>query len=328
MTSFHTKRSAPKPIIIILAWATVGALGILSLSGSLLMASVFLGGSSNDSSIQRFFILFGFLGIHALLLLIISLWRSRKRLFVQQLLVGVWIGVAIYTLFAGGGTVAYIADNVSSDNATTTTCSSPLEQYRNHGSAIVPIRTNDGIGSGVIIDDKGTVLTANHVIDGAKEIYANYSTGKIGATVLATAPQYDLALLKLTTFNPEYFTLATNYTTGDDVLVYGYPYNALTAGSPSVTSGIVSRVLTIADLRMTQADFSDGLEYIQTDAAVNSGNSGGALIGNCGLIGIVVSVSDSAQLSDYVGAVSEQGISFAVSTKTAAQAFNLPIANQ
>ena len=324
MTEQNKKRKVPKAIIVIAAWLTIVILAVASILLAILLSSVFLSNYSEDTIGLRYVILFGFFGLQVLIFMIFGLWRYRKKIYVQQFLIGLFIGAVIYGFFFAGGTIIYVAHN-SSESKVVGECSSPLEQYQSYGSAIVPIATDKGIGSGVIIDDKGTVLTAYHVVEGAEETYANYSAGRVNLTVLNTSEQYDLALLRLEKFDTAYFSLATNYATGDEVLAYGYPYNALTAGSPSITRGVISRVLTIADLRMTQSDLPDGLEYIQTDAAINAGNSGGALIGSCGLVGIVVSVSDSAQVSEYVGAVSEQGIAFAVSAKTAAQAFSLPI---
>lgn len=289
-------------------------------------------GSSSDETVgARVAILFGLFGLVMLLSLTNVLSKRKGRLFVRHILIGGWIGVAIYGLFLAGGAFSFISISMKNiePEQSALACSSPIDQYRDKGSAIVPIGTDTGIGSGVLIDGSGTVLTAYHVIDGANDIYANYASGRVKMTIIDTASQYDLALLKLTKFdNQRSFLLSSNYDVGDDVLAYGYPYNALTAGAPSITRGIISRVIPVADLRMTQPDSPDGLELVQTDAAVNPGNSGGALIGRCGLVGIVVSVSDSAQMSEYVGAVSEQGISYVVSSKTAAQAFNLHIEHQ
>jgi serine protease Do len=159
------------------------------------------------------------------------------------------------------------------------------------------------------------------VIEGASSIIANYSAGEVKMTVISTAPQYDLALLKIEKPASSFFNLDESYSPTDEVYVYGYPGNSLTAGPPSLSMGIVSRVIDLASLRMTSQDAADGLEIIQTDAAINPGNSGGPLIGSCGVIGVVSFVSDTSKLHQYLGSVSEQNIGFAISSKTARQAF-------
>ena len=317
----------PRPLVVAAAWLSVVVLAIASLFVALLLSGMFLSEYDESAVAARFISVFGFFGIQVLVLVAIILWRRRTRAYARHLLIGTFVGLALYVLFFIGGAVAFVATNAS-QAASDGECSSAQEQYAAYGAAIIPIGTDKGIGSGVVVDGEGTVITAYHVIEDANEVYANYSTGRVNMAVVDRAAHYDLAVLKLEKFEATHFSLATNYSAGDEVLAYGYPFNALTAGSPSITRGIVSRILTIADLRMTHSDLPDGLEYIQTDAAINPGNSGGALIGACGVVGIVVSVSDSAQVSQYVGAVSEQGIAFAVSSKTAAQAFGLPIAHE
>lgn len=202
-----------------------------------------------------------------------------------------------------------------------TSCTTPRQQFNAHGSAIVPIATELGTGTGFAVNNPNTVLTAYHVVEGATEIIADYSAGSVEMEVLDTAPQYDLALLKIHKPTSSFFSLSDSYATADEVYAYGYPGNSLTAGPPSLSTGIISRVIDLASLRMTSQDAADGLEIIQTDAAINPGNSGGPLIGSCGVVGIVSFISDTSELHQYLGSVSEQNIGFAISSKTAEQAF-------
>jgi len=221
----------------------------------------------------------------------------------------------------GLGAWQLVQQNIMSSPGTANVCSSPRQQFNYNSAAVVPIETNLGYGTGFAVLNQTTILTAYHVIEGSSSIKANYASGSIGMTVIDTAPQYDLALLTVDEPTGAYFTLSHNYMAGDEVLAYGYPGNALSAGAPSLSGGIVSRELTTEDLRMTSSDIPSGLVIIQTDAAINPGNSGGPLIGSCGVIGIVSFTSDTGRMSEYFGSVSEQNIGFAISAKTAKSAF-------
>lgn len=316
------KASAWKKIVaIILAWITLPFLAVI-----LLVIT------SQSSTIQRSFSNFGenptitlvalngLLGIILLLLLLILTNARRRKAYFFHLRIGLFIGIGLYALILIFGIWATMDPDyfTSSDQAT---CSSIRQQYLQNGSAVIPIDTNLGSGTGFAVKDGHTVLTAYHVVKDASTVNASYSSGAVGMKVVETAPQYDLALLRIDKATDSFFSLNESYAAGDEVFAYGYPSNALTAGPPSLSTGIVSRVLDIASLRMTSQEAADGLEIIQTDAAINPGNSGGPLIGRCGVIGVVSFISDTSQLSQYVGSVSEQNIGFAVSAKTAKAAF-------
>jgi len=136
-----------------------------------------------------------------------------------------------------------------------------------------------GVGSGVIVTKDGYILTNNHVVDGADEVKVSLQDGrKLTAKVIGTDPQTDVAVLKISGDDLPYVEMADSDKTevGDVVLAIGNPYGI----GQTVTSGIVS-----ATGRATL-----GLEYedfIQTDAPINQGNSGGALVDAEGrLVGI------------------------------------------
>ena len=320
-----TKRSTAKKVISIVgAWLTLPLLGIALLWFSTLLGYAVTGaGVYSDTNFPGSVMLNGLVGLLILAIIILAAWRFKKKTYFFHLYIGLWIGVGIYAIILASGVSAYYS--TQANVAVETTCSTALDKYQKSSAAIVPIETNIGFGTGFIVDDKGTVLTANHVVENSTELYANYASGKVSLTILDQAPEYDLAVLKLDRYEADHFSLSDSYNVGDQVYAYGYPGNAYTAGAPSLSGGIVSRILTTADLRLTNNTTPDGYELIQTDAAINGGNSGGPLIGSCGVVGVISSVSDSAQLSDYVGAVSEQGIGYAVSIKAAAQRFNLPL---
>ena len=137
----------------------------------------------------------------------------------------------------------------------------------------------DALGSGVIVSPDGYILTNNHVVKNAKEIQVALHDGRtFTAKVIGTDPQTDLALVRVQADNLPAMTLADSdrVNVGDFVLAVG---NLFGVGR-TVSSGIVS-----AKNRVTSSDMDAG--FIQTDAAVNPGNSGGALVDIDGrLIGI------------------------------------------
>tara|TARA_R110000868_G_scaffold35549_1_gene127341 strand:+ start:1697 stop:3115 length:1419 start_codon:yes stop_codon:yes gene_type:complete len=142
-------------------------------------------------------------------------------------------------------------------------------------------REQNSLGSGVIVDHSGVVVTNNHVVAGATELRVVLADRReFEATVLLTDEATDLAVLKIDTDEP-LPTLPFNMTddpeVGDLVLAIGNPFGV----GQTVTSGIVS---ALARTDVGQTDFAS---FIQTDAAINPGNSGGALVDMRGqLIGI------------------------------------------
>lgn len=311
---------------IVGAWVTVPILGILMLWFTSLFAQAVTNPSGGENhNFVGGLLLNGLVGLLIIAVILIACWRVRKKAFFFHFIIGLWIGLGLYGVILISGIISFYV--TSSNTNQVSTCTTPLQKYREFGAAVVPIETNTGYGTGFVIDSNGTVLTANHVVQDTSEQFANYASGKVKMTILDQAPEYDLAILKLERFESTYFPLSSIHSDGDDVFTYGYPGNAYTAGAPSISKGIISRILTTSDLRMTNSDTPEGYELIQTDAAINAGNSGGPLIGACGVVGIVISISDSAQLSDYVGAVSEQGIGYAISARAASERFKIPLAS-
>jgi len=150
----------------------------------------------------------------------------------------------------------------------------------------------EGFGSGVIISSDGYVVTNNHVISGSDEIEVVLNDNRaFTAKIIGKDPSTDLALLKIEEKNLPYLTFGDSEATrvGEWVLAVGNPFNLMS----TVTAGIVSakgRQLNIAQQRPRSQQSQPQViieSYIQTDAAVNSGNSGGALVNIRGeLIGI------------------------------------------
>lgn len=305
---------------IALAWLSVLAIGVILITITSNASVTYAPGSNENAEVENQVVLNGLLGIILISLILIAIKSKVKKVYFQHLRVGLILG---FVLYAGIMMVA-LAFNIAIYNSQgdeLATCSSPKDQFKSRASAIIPIATSTGKGTGFSVKDENTVLTAYHVIEGAKNIHANYSSGRVDMKVIDTAPQYDLALLEIKEPTAAFFDLSETYEPADEVYVYGYPGNSLSAGPPSLSTGIISRIIDIASLRMTSSNFPDGLEIIQTDAAINPGNSGGPIIGKCGVIGIVSAISDSSQLHSYFGTVSEQNIGYAISSSTALKAF-------
>jgi len=151
------------------------------------------------------------------------------------------------------------------------------------GPRVIP--QQQASGSGVIISDDGYIVTNNHVVDGADEINITLPNKKTyKGTVIGTDPSSDLAVVKIDAKGLPYLVFGNSDESklGQWVLAIGYPLNL----DVTVTAGIISaksRSININD-RQSQTPVES---FIQTDAAVNPGNSGGALINTAGeLIGI------------------------------------------
>lgn len=152
-----------------------------------------------------------------------------------------------------------------------------------------------GIGSGVIISTDGYIITNNHVIADTDKLFVTTNDNEeYEATVIGSDPMTDIALIKInaTGLHPIPFGDSEALQVGEWVLAIGNPFNL----SSTVTAGIVS-----AKGRSTAADGDLKIaSFIQTDAAVNSGNSGGALVNTRGeLVGINTMIY--SQTGSYAG---------------------------
>jgi len=159
-------------------------------------------------------------------------------------------------------------------------------------------REQQGLGSGVIVSNKGHILTNNHVIKGADTVSVTLQDGRSGdAKVMGSDPETDLAVLKIDLDKLPVIPLGSskNLRPGDVVLAIGNPFGF----DQSVTQGIISAT------ERTGYEMGNLSNLIQTDAAINPGNSGGALIDLSGhLIGINTAI--------YSRSGGYQGIGFAV----------------
>ncbi len=156
-------------------------------------------------------------------------------------------------------------------------------------------RRDENYGSGVILNEKGYILTNMHLIREADEIQITLRDGRqTNATVIGTDPATDLAVLKIDLDDLPTISIAdsTSLRIGDVVLAIGNPYGF----GQTVTQGIVSAT---GRNRLGITTFED---FIQTDAAINPGNSGGALVDAAGeLIGINTAIISNTGGSQGMG---------------------------
>lgn len=162
--------------------------------------------------------------------------------------------------------------------------------------AVVRVETTDSVGSGMVIDASGYVLTCNHVVEDTQDVTIMFMNGEqCVATVVGRDESRDLALIEITGsgFDLPTATLGNSaeLDVGKDVIAVGYSLGL--EGKVTVSRGIVSAVRNI-----------DGVNYIQTDTAINPGNSGGPLIN---LKGQVVGIANFKLVGEAV-----EGMNFAI----------------
>lgn len=195
--------------------------------------------------------------------------------------------VSVYTYQSTGITTYSFSSGTSSDSSD----SSSTE-------------TMSGLGSGVILSSDGYIVTNAHVVSGASSVQVEVDGVSYDAEIVGSDTSTDIAVLKIdaTDLTPIEFADSDSVTVGSWCMAIGSPYGY----EKTVTTGIVSAV----DRAMTLSDSTGSTVYvgmIQTDAAINSGNSGGALVNEDGqLIGINSVIASSSG--------SSAGIGFAISS--------------
>ena len=175
-------------------------------------------------------------------------------------------------------------------------------------SADEPMSIVDGLGSGVLISNDGKVLTAAHVVQTADVAVVEFSDGQvINARVIGSDVQSDVALLQLKEIPkgviPAMLGDSDKVEVGDQVFVIGAPYG-------------ISQTLSVGHLsgrhRLNRNNQSTSVEFLQTDASINTGDSGGPMFDMAGnIIGIVSSIMSHSGGSE--------GLAFATAANTAKQ---------
>jgi putative serine protease PepD len=172
--------------------------------------------------------------------------------------------------------------------------------------AVVQLETDQGLGSGVIYDKNGYILTAAHVVEGASQVTVRLADGtKLSGRVLGTDSGTDIGVVKVDRNNlqPAALALKVPLEVGQTAVAIGSPFGL----EGSVTSGVVSAVN-----RSLPTQDGSVFEVVQTDAPINPGNSGGALADREGR---VIGINDSIIRSESGG---NEGVGFAVPIDIAA----------
>jgi S1-C subfamily serine protease len=165
-------------------------------------------------------------------------------------------------------------------------------------------QTGKAEASGVIISRDGTILTNNHVIEGAVRVTVVFNdaihTEPIQGHVLGADPEHDLAVVKVDASNLSPITIGRSrrLQLGDDVIALGFP---LGLGGPTVTKGIVSGLNRTITVRGESGTSEHLVGLLQTDAAINPGNSGGALVNSGGQLVGVNTAAAQAGSAENVG---------------------------
>jgi putative serine protease PepD len=210
------------------------------------------------------------------------------------------IAALAFKLGSGSATSADRASATPTPTPTPAATATPLpvtEMYRQVLPSVVLITTSKGsLGSGVIVTDTGTVLTAHHVVSGGGDISILFADGtKTSGTIAAAYPKIDIATLTPKKL-PEVVvpaTLGGGLAVGSDVVAMGNPLGL----RHSTTTGIVSGLN-----RRTNTEVGPLSGLIQFDAAVNPGSSGGPLLNTQGLVvGVVVSIADPGRDDAFAG---------------------------
>jgi putative serine protease PepD len=246
--------------------------------------------------------------------------RTRRRLLIAvgfAALASAAAGAATYAILAGTTTTTVVRSVTvpSAPVSSTTTSLSIGEIYKKVYRGVVQItvtstqaaqtpfgrdsRTQQAQGSGFVVDSSGDIVTNEHVVQGAESISVKFWNGKTyTAEVVDTDVSRDLALIKVDAPSSQLHPLSlgdsSSAQVGDAVVAIGSPFGL----QETVTSGIVSAV----HRQITATNNATIENAIQTDAAINHGNSGGPLLNDQGqVIGVNAQIESDSGGNDGVG---------------------------
>jgi putative serine protease PepD len=231
--------------------------------------------------------------------------RTRPRLLVVAALAA--------ALALGGCTTAAGGQAASAAKLDVSSSALALQQQfvkvvKQVGPSVVLIQTSEGLGSGIVFDAKGDVVTNNHVVDHASGFQVTLANGKrYPARLVGSFPADDLAVLHLDAsgLQPAAFADSSSLQVGDVALAIGNPLGL----QSSVTEGIVSAL----GRTVNEENGVTLPSVIQTSAPINPGNSGGALVD---LQGQVIGIPTLAATDPQLGGSAAPGIGFAIPSNT------------
>jgi S1-C subfamily serine protease len=174
----------------------------------------------------------------------------------------------------------------------------------------------NGVGSGVVVKDDGTIMTNFHVVSGSSRLEVTFSDGtQSPAVVVGVRPESDLAIIKPQKIPddlvPAVLAGSGDLQPGDEVVAVGFPFGI----GPSVSAGVVSGLGR--EFQASKDHVMRGL--IQFDAAANPGNSGGPLVNMAGeVVGIVTAILNPTRARTFIG------IGFATTIESAGVAVGIP----
>ena len=237
--------------------------------------------------------------------------RELTLSHVRRLLYPFFAGLLV-TVAAGCGGAGSAGDRISTVRVTSSNDASSLQQrfvsiVRAVSPEVVQIRTPVALGSGVVFDARGDVVTNAHVVDNARLFVVTLASGDSHpATLVGRDDGMDLAVIRIAGARPRPATFANSaqVEVGDLALAIGNPLGLRS----SVTEGIVSAV----GRSVPETDSVTLSSVIQTSAAINPGNSGGALVD---LSGQVIGIPTLSALDPEMGAEAP-GIGFAIDINT------------
>jgi putative serine protease PepD len=227
-------------------------------------------------------------------------------------------GAAVYATASPSGTTTVVrevqAGGTNAASTSTTSTVGTVYDEANKGTVEITVTTSAGgaggqataQGSGFVYDDEGHIVTNQHVVDGATSVSVTFSNGdSYDATVVGSDPSTDLAVIKVDAPASVLFPLdlgdSSTLGVGDGVIAIGSPFGL----ENTLTTGVVSAL----HRQMTAPNNYTINDSIQTDAAINHGNSGGPLLN---LAGEVVGVN--AQIQSESGG--NDGVGFAIPSNT------------
>jgi putative serine protease PepD len=195
---------------------------------------------------------------------------TRRRHGVRLALPAVVVTATVFVAACGSG-------GSGTERSSTARASSVQTEFVKTVKAVLPsvveVRSQDGLGSGIVIDTSGNIVTNRHVVGSGQSVQVRASSGKsFSATLVGTSAENDLAVIRVQGANLPPATLgdSSKLRVGDFVLAVGNPLGL----ASSVTNGLVSALGRTVDESSTVALRN----LIQTSAPINPGNSGGALV--------------------------------------------------